>query len=243
MRISFQFRLIPAVAAISVACIGVALGQWQDRRANQKIALQAHHDARQAEAPVAVKGQLVDAKSLEDRRVLVTGEFEREWPLYLENRPYNGRAGFYVLMPLRISASTTYVLVERGWVARDTVQRDRLPAFDTPRGTVTVQGNAKASLGHVMQLGTPPAVKRNAILQNIEVAQVAGATGLSMQPFIVEQTGSSAEAGDNLVRDWPKPSLGVEKHQGYAFQWYGLAVTALLFFVFSGIRRGTKQTN
>lgn len=243
MRISFQFRLIPCAAAIVVAGIGFALGQWQDRRADQKIALQAHHDARQAEAPVVISAAPVDAKALEDARVVVTGEFEREWPLYLENRPYNGRSGFYVLMPLRISASTRYVLVERGWIERDAVLRDRLPSYDTPRGTVTVHGNAKASLGHVMQLGTPPAVKRNAILQNIEVAQVAEAAGLSMQPFIIEQTGTSAEAGDNLVRDWPKPSMGVEKHQGYAFQWYGLAVTALLFFVFSGIRRGTKQAN
>ncbi len=242
MRISFQFRLIPCVAALVVAAIGVALGQWQDRRADQKIARQAHHDAKQAEAPVRIGPNPVAASALEDRRVLVSGEFEREWPLYLENRPYNGRAGFYVLMPLRISASTRYVLVERGWVARDMADRNRLPAYNTPRGTVTVQGNAKASLGHVMQLGSPPALARNAIVQNIEVAQVAQATGLEFQPFIIEQTGSSADAGDDLVRDWPKPSMGVEKHQGYAFQWYGLAVTALLFFVMSGIRRGSKQT-
>jgi surfeit locus 1 family protein len=241
MGISFQFRLIPCVAALVVASIGVALGQWQDRRAEQKIALQARHDAGQAAPPVRIGPKPVDASTLEDRRVTVSGEFEHEWPLYLENRPYNGRAGFYVLMPLRISASTRYVLVERGWVARDTADRNRLPAYNTPRGTVTVQGNAKTSLGHVMQLGTPPAIARNAILQNVDVAQVAAATGLEFQPFIIEQTGSSAEAGDDLVRDWPKASLGVEKHQGYAFQWYGLAVTALLFFVISGIRRGTKQ--
>ncbi len=243
MRIRFQFRPIPFVAALVVACIGVALGQWQDRRANTKLALQAHHDAQQALAPVAIGPKPVDPKDLEDRRVTVSGEFDREWPLYLENRPYNGHAGFYVLMPLRISASTRYVLVERGWVARDTVDRSRLPIYNTPRGTVTVVGNAKASLGHVMQLGTPPAILRNAVLQNVEVGQVAEATGREFQPFIIEQTGTSAEAGDDLVRDWPKPSMGVEKHQGYAFQWYGLAVTALLFFVISGIRRGSKQTD
>lgn len=241
MGISFKFRLIPCIAALVVASIGVALGQWQDRRADHKIALQARHDAAQAEPPVAIGPAPVDARTLEDRRVTVSGEFEREWPLYLENRPYNGRAGFYVLMPLRISASTRYVLVERGWVARDTNDRNRLPAYNTPRGTVTVQGNAKSSLGNVMQLGTPPEIARNAILQNVEVVQVAAKTGLEFQPFIIEQTGTSAEAGDDLVRDWPKASLGVEKHQGYAFQWYGLAVTALLFFVISGIRRGTKQ--
>src|SRR4051812_16120225 len=129
MRISFRFRLVPFLATLTVAAIGIALGQWQDRRAAEKTALQAHHDAREAEPPVRITASDQDPHAIEDRRVTVTGEFERDWPLYLENRPYNGRAGFYILMPLRISASTRYVLVERGWAPRDTVERDRLPAY------------------------------------------------------------------------------------------------------------------
>jgi len=42
------------------------------------------------------------------------------------------------------------------------------------------------------------------------------------------------------VRDWPPPSLGVEKHRAYAFQWYALALMALLFFLVTGSRRGTS---
>jgi cytochrome oxidase assembly protein ShyY1 len=55
---------------------------------------------------------------------------------------------------------------------------------------------------------------------------------------VIEQTGDS---GDGLVRDWPKPSLGMEKHQGYAFQWFALAATAILFFVITGFKRGSKR--
>jgi len=32
----------------------------------------------------------------------------------------------------------------------------------------------------------------------------------------------------------------VEKHRGYAFQWYALAAMAFIFFVVTGIRRGKK---
>jgi surfeit locus 1 family protein len=42
------------------------------------------------------------------------------------------------------------------------------------------------------------------------------------------------------VRGWPRPSTGVEKHRGYAFQWYALAGMALVFFVVTGFRRGKK---
>jgi surfeit locus 1 family protein len=44
-----------------------------------------------------------------------------------------------------------------------------------------------------------------------------------------------------MVRDWPAPSLGVEKHQGYAFQWYALSAMALIFFVVNGFRRGKTK--
>ena len=100
-------------------------------------------------------------------------------------------------------------------------------------------GIARRAPGKVMQLGSAPPVTPGAILQNIEVAQFAQASGLKLQPFLVEQT-DPAQPGEQLVRDWPAPSLGVEKHRGYAFQWYALAVMALLFFVITGFRRGPK---
>jgi cytochrome oxidase assembly protein ShyY1 len=76
-----------------------------------------------------------------------------------------------------------------------------------------------------------------AILQNLTVAEFAAASKFTMQPFVIEQ---SSDTHDGMVRDWPLPSVGIERHLGYAFQWYALALTAFLFFVVTGYRRGTK---
>lgn len=240
MRIGFRFRPIPFVATVLLVALGVSLGQWQDRRAAGKIALQQTIAARGAGAPLQVGAEPLTPEQAELRPVLVTGEFVRDWPLFLDNRPQQGKAGFYLVMPLRISGTRMHVLVARGWLPRYTAEHNRLPSFGTPAGTVTVTGLAKGALGRVMQLGEPAPVRPQAILQNLEPAQFAQASGLAVQPFFIEQSGP-APAGDALVRDWPAPSLGVEKHQGYAFQWYALAVMALLFFVITGFRRGTKQ--
>jgi surfeit locus 1 family protein len=150
------------------------------------------------------------------------------------------RAGFYLLMPFRIAGSDMHVLVARGWLPRNAAEAAKLPPYATPPGTVTVDGIVKASVGHIMELGTPEPVRPGAIVQNIDPAQFAKASGLRLQPFFIEQAGPAA---DGLVRDWPAPKLGVEQHQGYAFQWYALAAMALLFFVITGFRRGTNQTN
>jgi surfeit locus 1 family protein len=33
-----------------------------------------------------------------------------------------------------------------------------------------------------------------------------------------------------LLRNWPEITAGVEKHWGYAFQWFALAVVQLLLY-------------
>jgi cytochrome oxidase assembly protein ShyY1 len=235
MRISFRFRPIPFVATVLLVALGVSLGNWQERRAAQKIAMQEKLSARAGEAPLALGAAPLVAAPLEFRHVTVSGQWVQSYPLYLNNRPQDGRAGFYLLMPLKIAGSGMHVLVARGWLPRDAAEAARLAPYATPAGTVTIDGIVKTSVGHIMQLGTPEPVRPGAIVQNIDPAQFAAASGLALQPFFIEQSGPNA---DGLVRAWPAPSLGVEKHQGYAFQWYALAAMALLFFVITGFRRG-----
>ncbi|MDQ1922876.1 SURF1 family protein [Massilia pseudoviolaceinigra] len=242
MRIGFRFRAIPFVATVLLVALGIALGRWQDGRAAEKIGLQQAITARAGAAPVVLGAAALTPAQVELRPVTATGTFVRDWPLFLNNRPQEGKAGFYLLMPLRIEGTDMHVLVARGWLPRYTGQYDRLPQFDTPAGTVTITGLARAGMGKVMQLGTAAPVAPKAILQNLTPAEFAQASKLAVQPFFIEQSGP-APAGDKLVRNWPAPSLNVEKHQGYAFQWYALAVMALLFFVITGFQRGTKQND
>lgn len=239
MRIGFRFRTIPLVATVLLVALGIALGNWQERRAAQKTALQARLTERGAGAPLVLGPALTPLAPMEYRRVTVHGEFNPGWAVFLDNRPQQGRAGFYLVMPFKIAGSDTSVLVARGWLPRD-AEHDRLPRFDTPAGPTTIEGVVTASPGHVMELGTPAPVRPNAIVQNVDVAGFARASGLKLQPFFVEQTGPS-RPGETLVRDWPAPSTGVERNKGYALQWYGLALMAFLFFVMTGFRSGTKH--
>src|SRR5471032_357094 len=103
MRIAFRFKLVPFVATVLVVALGIALGNWQERRAAQKIALEHKLAAGNAAAPVRVGATPLAADTVEWRRVAVTGQFMPGWPVYLDNRPYNGQAGFYLLMPFKIA--------------------------------------------------------------------------------------------------------------------------------------------
>lgn len=243
MRFAFRFRLIPFIASLVLAILGIALGNWQAGRAAHKQTVQEQLDARAAEPPVALAAALgaapTPAGALAYRRVTVTGEFVGAWPIFLANRPMAGRPGYYLVMPFKIAALNTHVLVLRGWLPR-AAEYGKLPAFDTPGGTVTIEGTVVASAGQVMNLGEAEPLAPKAIVQNIDPAAAAAATGLALQPFFVQQTGPG-EPGETLQRAWPSPSGGIDKHRGYAFQWYALAAMAILFFVISGFRPGLRK--
>ncbi|NRR34023.1 SURF1 family protein [Oxalobacteraceae bacterium] len=252
MRKTFRFRWIPFIAMLAVVALGIALGNWQRHRAAEKVALEQKLTDGNAAAPVLLDGSVLSpaaAEALEFRRLRLRGSFVADWALYLDNRPYQGRAGFYLLMPFKISGSTTHVLVARGWLPRNMAARATLPAYLTPAGEVEIEGYARRGAGHVMQLGTAPALQAGAIVQNATPAELAAASGLSLQPLVLEQSApakaAGAGAGDDtaMVRDWPAPALGVDKHRGYAFQWYALALMAFLFFVVTGFKGNKKSGN
>lgn len=233
----FRFRLIPFIATLLVMAIGIAAGQWQTRRAAEKTAI-AVMMAQRATAPqLAMDARPLVINDAEYRTVRVNGEFLANWPIYLDNRPYQGVAGLYVLMPFRIDGSNTHVLIARGWVPRNPADRTRLPAIPTPAGIITIQGMARRNPGKLLQLGQQDELRPGAILQNLEVAGFAQASGLQMQPFLLEQTSALP---DGLIRDWPRPSIGIDRHRGYAFQWFALTAVAFIFFVVTGFRRGKK---
>ena len=247
MRIRFHFRWIPFVVMLLLVALGVSLAQWQQHRGDEKVARAARLEAGNLAAPLALTAAPLlpaDAQAIEYRRVTVTGRFVPAWTVYLDNRPYKGQAGFHVLTPFQIDGSAMHVLVAQGWLPRNNAERTRIPAYATPAGTVTISGIARLNAGHVMELGTAPALAPHAIVQNADIGQLARASGLALQPFLLEQTAdpAAAPAASTLpVRDWPAPDLGADKHRGYAFQWYALALMAFLFFVFTGFRRANKQ--
>ncbi|MFZ6776698.1 SURF1 family protein [Undibacterium sp. Ji83W] len=247
MPISFRFRLIPFIACLLLVSLGIALAQWQTHRALEKETLAALLSERQHLPALVLNSQTPSEQLQVFRKLQVRGQFIREWPLYLDNRPLQGKAGLYVLMPFKLADSSKYVLIARGWHPRDARDRMHMPDIPAPAGQVVLEGMLRDKLDRVMQLGQAEVVKPGSLLQNIDVEALAKQTRWDFYPFVLEQTleqmpdqapEQSSSHKDGLSRDWPMPSAGADKHRGYAFQWYALALMAFLFFVVTGFRRG-----
>jgi len=136
-----------------------------------------------------------------------------------------------VLTPLRLAGSDAVVLVQRGWAPRHRSERETLPPVQTPGGEVQISGRIAEHPPRVYQLGQEG---RGAIRQNLDLDAFRAETGLPLPGLMVWQTGAASEG---LRRDWPEADSGVDKHYGYAFQWFGLcALIGVLFLWFQVVR-------
>lgn len=230
-RWQFAPTLWPTLATLSLLVLTLWLGNWQSGRAETKRALQARYDAAEQEAPVHVGGSLLDRDSVLYRKLEVQGVFDDAHTVLLDNRVYNGVAGYHVLTPLRIDGSSTSILVNRGWVAAGRT-REQMPIVTAPRGRLKLQGMAADPHSRYVELA--PSAPQGRVWQNLDFARYAAVTQLKLQPVLLLQTSPLA---DGLQRSWPRPDTGVSMHVSYAIQWYSLATTLAVLWLVMNVKR------
>jgi len=230
-----------AIVVLVTTLIGMGvtarLGAWQLSRAAQKEAMQQALDERATMpeiAPALIARSEADALAQHYRRAHLHGEWAAAATVFLDNRQMNGRPGFYVVTPLKLRASNDAVLVQRGWVPRDQLDRTRLPRIDSPAGEVTVAGHIAPPPSRLYDFGAPAS---GPIRQNLDLGAFSIETGLRLLPLSLVQEDADGGTQDGLLRQWPRPAVDVHKHYGYAFQWFALcALMAGLYVWFQLVR-------
>ena len=95
--------------------------------------------------------------------------------------------------------------------------------------------------------------------QNWTIERARERWALDLLPYAMLQTGEAVvlEAGpgdrnvrsdrvdpvgqggrdDKLARVWPRPDVGIDKHRGYALQWFSFALVAIVVWLVLSLRR------
>lgn len=232
-----KFWLLTVITLIAVG-VTLSLGRWQLSRAAEKEGLQMSLEERghQPELDGSALSGPMPVELLMHRRINAGGRWLAGKTIFLDNRQMNGKIGFLVVTPLQLEGSRLAVMVQRGWVPRNFVERAQVPKIDTPGGAVQVTGLLVPAPSKLYELGGPQA---GPIRQNLDLAQFSGEIDVPLAPLSIQQTGVS---GDGLLRDWPQPSAGSDKNLGYAFQWFGLSALMVILYVwFQIVRRIIKR--
>lgn len=231
---------------LTLICIPlfIKLGLWQYNKAEQKRLIQDAYSQSRTDAalpfPLDLNNQSESQiENWKYKKVVVSGEYDSKNQFLLDNQVENERAGYHVITPLKIAGSNQYVLINRGWIlAKD--RHEDIPVFDTPAGTQKITGqiwlpSKKIFTLENQQESASNEKKLQPVWQNMDIAKYQ-----KLVPFTVSAAAIKMDAdseGGGFVRNWQVSMERIATNMGYAYQWFGFALAALLIFLYMSISR------
>jgi cytochrome oxidase assembly protein ShyY1 len=220
--------LVPALSLL------LALGVWQLHRGQAKQALLAQYASAGQQAAVELDPRWL--ATMQPLRVQVTGRYEDQHQLLLDNQSNHQRPGYDVWTPLRL-ADGSLVLVNRGWIPQSGT-RAQPPSPAAPSGEQQVTGYWRALTEPGLRLAAPPCAKAARFPQIVNYPNVAELRCVLGEPVADGEVLLDAAAAGGFVREWNFDNgFPPERHYGYAAQWFALALTLLVFFIKLNLKR------
>jgi len=234
---SFNFSLIPLLLYLALVTLLISLGFWQLGRADEKKIFMTKQQVSADKDVISLKS-IVDAdpESLRYRKIEISGLYDKEHQFLIDNQIVNGQAGYFVMTPLLVDGMKNAVLVNRGWVV---LNKDRRVLPDVSISTLQVKllgrVNNFPSVGFKLDGAEIPADGWPSVVQVVDTDILANRLGYSLFPFQVEL---DITMDDGYQREWRKSAvMPPEKHIAYAVQWFGLAITLTILFIWFGTQR------
>jgi surfeit locus 1 family protein len=244
----FRPTLIGTVLTLICIPLFIKFGFWQYNKAQQKQAIQAaYHNAESSAAlPFPTHISVVSAKEIEQwnyKKVKVTGHYETKYQFLLDNKVEQHQAGYHVITPFKIDQTAQYVLINRGWIA-GMADRNQLPSFDTPKEQLTLEGQVWIPSKKIFTLedqsAAPGPQNWQAVWQNMDLEKLQKSLPFAISPLAIKLDSGDQPGG--LLRNWQVPADRITTHIGYAYQWFGFALAALLIFLYMSISRVNKES-
>jgi surfeit locus 1 family protein len=212
----------------------VSLGFWQLSRAEEKQALLAEYQAREAAPPSAI-ASLDLSQNQQYRRVTLAGHARNDFTVLLENRVRHGKPGYEVLTLLKLVPGGQWIWINRGWIEGSLVRKE-LPSVPPLPELVTLKGHLYRQLEEPFTVGEE--IWREAwpqVKQNYNPGFLSSRMNIEFAPYQVRLDRDSTGA---LLVDWQVVNVIPEKHLGYAVQWFLMAAALVILSVFANTNLG-----
>ena len=227
----FRFS-IPASLIVATLALLISLGFWQLDRANEKRVIEdqiANANSFDVELVTSVEF----LKDREYYHVRLQGSYVGDKQFVYDNQIVDQVSGYYVLTPLVLKGDSKAVLINRGFIPWNG-RRDKLADIDIAGKLTEVK----------VQISKP--VKR----MELEASELTGDFPVLIQALDLDEMSTiasldfasvigllSPESDNGFVRQWEPYTGSIERHIGYAIQWFLMA----LVLAFIGIRLALKQ--
>lgn len=237
-----KFKVIPTLVYLCLLTVLLALGMWQLDRSKQKQALLKSQEQAVATETLHLSATIEnDAEALRYRQVDATGHYDAAHQFLIDNQISDGKVGYFVLTPFILAGETKAVLVNRGWIL---LNRNRSVLPDLPihnvQATIVGRINHFPSVGIKLAGAEIPTEAWPSIVQVVDANVLAKKLGYSLFQFQVEL---ARELPDGFKREWRSSTIMLpEQHVAYAIQWFALALTLTVLFIWYSFKQNDAQS-
>jgi surfeit locus 1 family protein len=228
---SFRF-LVPFILILATMAFLVSLGFWQLDRADQKRTIEASIQ----KANTGVVELIVNQNELLNKEyyeVRLQGSYIGDKQFIYDNQIVDQASGYYVLTPFVLTGQSNAIMINRGFIPWNG-RRDQLDdiAVDSTYREIKIQVSRPIKR---IELKTSDISNQFPVLiQAIDFDVIEEISSTSFVDVIGLLDPSS---DDGFVRKWEPYTGSIEKHIGYAIQWFLMALVLGII----GIRIGLKQ--
>ena len=232
----FKLSFMSFLFYLMVVTLLISLGFWQLGRADEKKVFLEKQKISAEKDIINIKSVLATIpEDLRYRKIELTGEYDEQHQFLIDNQIVNGQAGYFVMTPLKIDGVNKTVLVNRGWVA---LNKDRqiLPKLSVTTLNTTLKGriNNFPVVGIRLAGAEIPTEGWPSVVQVVDINILSKKLSVSLLPFQIEL---NADMNNGYKREWKKSTImPPEKHIAYAVQWFGLAITLTVLFIWFSIK-------
>ena len=224
--------LVPSILILATMAFLASLGFWQLDRADQKRTIEASIQ----KANTGVVELIVNQNELLNKEyyeVRLQGSYISDKQFIYDNQIVDQASGYYVLTPFVLTGQSNAIMINRGFIPWNG-RRDQLDdiAVDSAFREVKIQVSRPIKR---IELKTSDISNQFPVLiQAIDFDVIEEISSTSFVDVIGLLDPSS---DDGFVRKWEPYTGSIEKHIGYAIQWFLMALVLGII----GIRIGIKQ--
>ena len=215
---SFRF-LVPSFLIVAMIAFLVSLGFWQLDRADQKRNIESSiQKANNGVIELVVNEN--DLLNKEYFEVRLQGSYVNDKQFIYDNQIVGQVSGYYVLTPFVLSGQSNAVMVNRGFIPWQG-RRDKLAdiAVDSASREIKVQVSKPIKR---MELKSSNINNQFPVLiQAIDFDVIEEISNISFVDVIGLLDSSSA---NGFLRKWEPYTGSIERHIGYAIQWFLMAL-------------------
>ena len=224
--------ILPSILITATFAFLVSLGFWQLERANDKRSIEASIKQANTGSVELIKKE-EGLQSKEYYEVRLQGKYLSDKQFIYDNQIVDQVSGYYVLTPYALEGQSKAILINRGFIPWNG-RRDKLADIVIGQETREIKVQISKPIKRMELKPSEVGIQFPALIQSIDLQDMADRAKVDFSSVIGLL---DASASNGFIRKWEPYTGSIEKHIGYAVQWFLMALVLAII----GIRIAIKQ--